>query len=35
MRVTFRDGRIAEMLEYADRRAVEELLRRLDATAAD
>jgi ketosteroid isomerase-like protein len=31
MRVTFRDGLIAEMLEYADRRALEDLLRRLDA----
>ena len=29
MRITFRDGLIAEMVEYADRRAVEELLRRL------
>jgi ketosteroid isomerase-like protein len=37
MRVTFRDGRIAEMLEYADRRAVEDLLRRLapETAAAD
>jgi ketosteroid isomerase-like protein len=29
MRVTFRDGLIAEMLEYADRRAMEDLLHRL------
>jgi ketosteroid isomerase-like protein len=29
MRVTFRDGLIAEMLEYADPRPTEELLRRL------
>jgi hypothetical protein len=33
MRVTFRDGLIAEMLEYADRRAMEELIRRLAASA--
>lgn len=32
MRVSFRDGLIAEMLEYADRRAIEELLRRLGET---
>ncbi len=32
MRVTFRDGLIAEMLEYGDRRAMEDLLRRLDTS---